>query len=62
MKSKQMHLIGIALCLVGAACVYIVILNSVGKQPAGLKTMPGFVIMLLGAYIVYIGKKEKNSR
>jgi hypothetical protein len=40
-----------------------IVYNTIGNKPAGLKAVPGFSLILLGAYIIFRGKiQQKEER
>ena len=61
MRSRQLFVIGIILCMIGAAYVDLLIARSIGKAPTGIKSIPGFAIVLLGGYFIYLSKKKQKE-
>ena len=61
MKINRTLIIGIILCFIGAIVLYVIIQNSIGKQPAGVKSIPGFAILAIGAYVISLGKKQQKE-
>jgi hypothetical protein len=62
MKYKNILFIGIFTCMIGAAFINILIHYSItNKQLVGSKSIIGFIIIIFGAYIIYIGKKKQKK-
>jgi len=63
MKYRRTILVGIIICILGAVCLDMIVYNTIGNKPAGLKAVPGFSLILLGAYIIFRGKiQQKEER
>jgi hypothetical protein len=60
MKPTQLFFIGIFTCIIGSIVLWFALQVPVGARPEPIKTVVGFVLVGLGGYIIYRGKKQER--